>query len=290
MSAIKAFWKKKFLGISGLVFLCLVLSGCSALGKGNPNTMDDYLPGLFSEAEFLTANDFPNLDPNESFTLLFDSTGFTAGDSDKSDRASWGAVATYFPEQCMYENFWSGASVELTGSKNVKGLAVNFRSINVSIEDFMRSNASVLGQYVLALDSEELASSYFSSIAESLEVCAKGVRAKKADGSLFEVGVKTAPSKNFKYYQSADVLIRSSQDGLIGLDVFVKTKFSIVFYKVFVNDLNLPTKTSWRALNSLLNDPIQRICLIEQCEAPTIKIESIGRFKPSGLLVSKPKL
>ena len=154
----------------------------------------------------------------------------------------------------------------------------------------MRSNASVLGQYVLALDSEELANSYFSSIAESLEVCAKGVRAKKTDGSLFEVGVKTAPSKNFKYYQSADVLIRSSQDGLIGLDVFVKTKFSIVFYKVFVNDLNLPTKTSWGALNSLLNDPIQRICLIEQCEAPTIKIENIGSFKPSGLLASKPKL
>jgi hypothetical protein len=290
MSAIKAFQKKKFLGISGLVFLCLTLSGCSALGKGNPSAMEDYLPALFSEAEFLTANDFPNLDPNESFTLLFDSTGFKTGDSEKSDRASWGEVATYFPEQCMYENFWSGASVEVTGSKNVKGLAVNFRSINVSVEDFMRSNASVLGQYVLALDSEELANSYFSSIAESLEVCAKGVRAKKTDGSLFEVGVKTAPSKNFKYYQSADVLIRSSQDGLIGLDVFVKTKFSIVFYKVFVNDLNLPTKTSWGALNSLLNDPIQRICLIEQCEAPTIKIENIGSFKPSGLLASKPKL
>jgi hypothetical protein len=290
MPAFKVFQKKKFLEISGLVFLCLVLNGCSSLGKGNPNSIDDYLPGLFSEAEFLTVNDFPNIDPNESFTLLFDSTGFKDGDSDKSDRASWGEAQNYFPEQCMYENFWSSASVEVTGSKNVKGLAVNFRSINISVEDFMRSKASVLGQYVLPLDSEELASSYFTAIGESLAVCAKGVRAKKANGSLFEVGVKTAPSKNFKYYQSTDVLIRSSQDGLIALDVFVKTKFSIVFYKIFVNDLNLPSKSSWSALNSLLNDPIRRICLIEQCEAPIIEFESISSFNPSGLLVSKPGL
>lgn len=290
MTAIKALRNIKLLRISGLVCLCLVLSGCSSLAKGNSNAMDDYLPGLFSEAEFLTVNDFANLDPNESFTLLFDSTGFKDGDSDKSDRVSWGEVQTYFPEQCMYENFWSSASVEVTGSKNVKGLAVNFRSIIVSVEDFMRSNASVLGQYVLPFNSEELASSYFTAIGESLAVCAKGVRAKKANGSLFEVGVKTAPSKNFKYYQSTDVLIRSSQDGLIALDVFVKTKFSVVFYKIFVNDLNLPSKSSWGALNSLLNDPIRRICLIEECEAPTINVESIASFKPSGLLVSKPKL
>lgn len=290
MRAIKALRSIKLLGISGLVFLCIVLSGCSSLAKGNSNAMDDYLPGLFSEAEFLAVNDFASLDPNESFTLLFDSTGFKDGDSDKSDRANWGEVQTYFPQQCMYENFWSGAPVEVTGSKNVKGLAVNFRSINISIEDFMLSKASVLGQYVLVLNSEELASSYFTAIGESLEVCAKGVRAKNADGSLFEVGLKNGPNKNIKYYQSADVLIRSSQDGLIGLDVFVKTKYSVVFYKIFVNDQNLPNKPSWGALNTILNDPIRRICLIEECEAPTINIESIASFKPSGLLASKPEL
>ena len=286
----RLFRKKFHLGISGLVFLSLVLSGCSSSAKGNSVALDQYLPGLFSEAEFLLVNDFANIDPKESFTLLFDGTGFKDGDSDKSSRANWGGVQTYFPEQCKYENFWSGAPVDVTKSEKVKGLVVNFRSINMSVEDFMLSKASVLGQYVLVLNSEELANNYFAAISESLEVCTNGVRAKDIDGSLFEVGLKNAPNQNLKYYQSANVLVRSSQDGLIGLDVFVKTKFSIIFYKVFVNDQNLPDKTSWSALDSLLNDPINRICILEQCEAPVIDFARISSFEPSGQIGTTPSL
>ena len=290
MLILKLFRKNLHLRITVLVLACLVLSGCSSSVKGNSAALDQYLPGLFSEAEFLLVNDFANVDPKESFTLLFDGTGFKDGDSDKSSRANWGGVQTYFPEQCKYENFWSGASVDVTKSEKVKGLAVNFRSINMSVEDFMLSKASVLGQYVLVLNSDELANNYFAAISESLEVCTKGVRAKDIDGSLFEVGLKNAPNKNLKYYQSADVLVRSSQDGLIGLDVFVKTKFSIIFYKVFVNDQNLPDKTSWSALNSLLNEPISRVCIIEQCQAPKIDFATISSFAPSGQIGTTPSL
>jgi hypothetical protein len=290
MSVLKSLLKKFYLGISGLVFLSLVLSGCSSSAKGNSNAMDDYLPGLFSEAELLKTNDFALLDPKESFTLLFDGTGFKDGDSDKKERLNWGKVQTYLPDQCKYENFWSGSPTEVTGSQNVKGIAVNFRSINMSVEDFMLSRASMLGQYILVFESEEVTSSYFSAIAESSKVCTSGVRAKNVDGSLVEVGLKNAPNKDFKFYQSPDVLVRSSQDGLIVLDVFVKTKFSIIFYKIFVNDQNLPSKVSWGALNSLLNDPISRICRIEQCETPMIDLATIPSFVPSGRVGIKPAL
>jgi len=290
MQSHRPFRQKQLFAISGLVFLSLVLNGCSSSTEGNSTSLDNYLSTLFTEAEFSKSNDFAVVDPNESFTLLYDSTGFKDGDSDKSSRANWGGVQTYFPEQCKYENFWSGAPVDVTKSEKVKGLAVNFRSINMSVEDFTLSKASVLGQYVLVLNSEELANNYFAAISESLEVCTKGVRAKDIDGSLFEVGLKNAPNKNLKYYKGADVLVRSSQDGLIGLDVFVKTKYSVIFYKVFVNDQNLPNKSSWGALNSLLNDSISRICRIEQCEAPQIDFATISSFGPSGLVASKPAL
>lgn len=290
MLEIKVFRNKKFLGIPGLVFLCLVLIGCSSSAKGNSNAMDDYLPGLFSEAELLETNDFALLDPKESFTLLFDESGFKDGDSDKQDRLSWGKVQTYVPDECKYENFWSGAPAEVTTSQSVKGIAVNFRSIIMSVEDFMLSKASVLGQYIIVFESEEVTSNYFSAIAESLKVCTSGVRAKNVDGSLVEVGLKNAPNKDFKFYQSPNVLVRSSQDGLIVLDVFIKTKFSIIFYKIFVNDQNLPNKASWGALNSLLNDPISRICRVELCETPKIDLATIPSFVPSGIVGNKPTL
>jgi hypothetical protein len=290
MQAHRPFRQKQLFAISGLVFLCLVLSGCSSSTEGNSTSLDNYLSTLFTESEFSESNDFAVVDPNESFTLLYDSTGFKNGDSDKSSRANWGEVQTYSPEQCQYENFWSGAPVEITTSEKIKGLAVNFRSINMSVEDFMLSKASLLGQFVLVFESEEVTLNYFSAIAESLEVCTSGVSAKNVDGTFFEVGLKNAPNKGFKYYRNTDVLVRSSQDGLIGLDVFVKTKFSIIFYKIIVNDQNLPNKTSWGALNSLLNDPISRICKIEQCDAPKIDFATIPSFEPSGLVVSKPAL
>lgn len=287
MQSLKPFRKKMHLGISGLVFLSLVLSGCSSSMKGNSIALNDYLPGLFSEAELLRTNDFALLDPKESFTLLFDGNGFKDGDSDKQDRLNWGKVQTYLPDQCKYENFWSGAPIEVTASENVKGIAVNFRSINMSAEDFMLSRASMLGQYILVFQSEDVTSSYFSAIAESLNVCMSGVRAKNVDGSLVEVGLKNAPNKNFKFYQSPNVLVRSSQDGLIVLDVFVKTKFSIIFYKIFVNDQNLPSKESWNALGPLLNDPSSRICAIEQCQAPMIDFARLSSFEPSGQIGTK---
>ena len=281
--------ENKFLGISSLVIGCLILTGCGSSRSGNHIALDEYLPGLFSEAELLRANDFAVLDPKESFTLLFDGTGFKAGDSDKKDRLNWGKVQTYLPDQCKYEYFWSGAPLEVTKSKKIKGFAVNFRSINMSIEDFMLSKASVLGEYILVFESEELASSYYSAIADSLKVCTNGVRAKNVDGSLVEVGLKNAPNKNFRFYQSSNTLVRSSQDGLIGLDVFAKTRYSIIFYKVFVNDQNLPNKSSWSALNSLLNDPINRICILEKCEAPVIDLANIPSYEPSGQVSTKPK-
>ena len=290
MLILKVFQKKMHLRITGLVLTCLVLSGCSSSTEGNSTPLDDYLSTLFTESEFSKSNDFAVVDPNESFTLLYDSTGFKDGDSDKRSRANWGEVLSYTPEQCQYENFWSGAPVDVTTSEKVKGLAVNFRSINMSVEDFMLSRASVLGQYVLVFESQEVTLNYFDAIAESLEVCTSGVSAKNADGTFFEVGLKSAPNKGFKYYRNTDVLVRSSQDGLIGLDVFVKTKFSIIFYKIFVNDQNLPNKTSWSALNSVLNEPISRICKIEQCQAPKIDFATISSFGPSGLVASKPAL
>jgi hypothetical protein len=291
MQSLKPFRKKTQLRISGLALICLAITGCSSFAKGNPNVLEEYLPGLFSEAEFLRANDFALVDPKESFTLLFDGDGFKDGDADKQERLNWGNVKTYFPDQCKYENFWSGAPTDITASNSIKGIAVNFRSINMSVEDFMLSNASVLGQYVLVFESEEVTSNYFSSIAESLKVCSSGVRAKDVDGDLVEVGLKNAPNKDYAYYQSSNVLVRSSQDGLIGLDIFAKTKFSIVFYKIFVNDQNLPNKTSWNGLYSLLNEPIDRICNLEKCETPPmIDFASISRFEPSGLLANKPEL
>lgn len=290
MLTLKPFRKKIHLRFTGLVLVCLVLSGCSSSAKGNSTPLESYLSTLFTESEFSKSNDFAVIDSNESFTLLYDSTGFKDGDSDKSSRANWGEVQTYTPEQCQYENFWSGAPVDLTTSEKVKGLAVNFRSIKMSVQDFMLSKASVLGQYVLIFDLEEVTVNYFGAIAESLEVCTSGVSARNIDGTFFEVGLKNAPNKGFKYYRNADVLVRSSQDGLIGLDVFVKTKFSIIFYKIFVNDQNLPNKTSWSALNSVLNEPISRICKIEQCVAPKIDFATISGFEPSGVVASKPAL
>ena len=292
MLILKLFQKQIHLRITGLVLTCLVLNGCSSSTEGNSNMMDDYVPGLFSEAELLETNDFALLDPNESFTLIFDGNRVNVhyGFPEKKERFNWGKVQTYFPDQCKYENFWSGPPIEVTESKSVKGVVVNFRSINMSVEDFTLSKASVLGQYVLVFESEEVTLSYFDAIAESLEVCTSEVSAKNVDGTFFEVGLKNAPNKGFKYYRNTDVLVRSSQDGLIGLDVFVKTKFSIIFYKIFVNDQNLPNKTSWSALNSLLNEPISRICKIEQCEAPEIDFATISSFDPSGLVASKPAL
>ena len=290
MLILKLIPKKIHLGISGLVFVSLVLSGCSSSTEGNSTPLDSYLPTLFTESEFSESNDFAVVDPNESFTLLYDSTGFKDGDSSKRSRANWGEVQSYTPEQCQYENFWSGAPVAVTTSEKVKGLAVNLRSIKMSVEDFMLSRASVLGQYVLVFESEEVTLNYFGAIADSLEVCTSGVSAKNIDGTFFEVGLKNAPKKRFKYYQNSDVLVRSSQDGLIVLDVFVKTKFSIIFYKIFVNDQNLPNKTSWSSLNSLLNEPVSRICKIEQCEAPRVDFTTISSFGPSGLVASKPAL
>ena len=244
----------------------------------------DYSSGLFSAAELTRVNAFAELDDNESFSFIVDNTGFVIGNKEKMNKVlNWGSISDFAPSQCEYENFWTSSTSELASSLKVKGLVVNFSAINSTVENFDKSKVLVLGQYMLILNSESVATELFENISDSLLLCSDGVRALNSDGSIADIGLRNAPYKNRRYFKGDNLVIRSAQDVFVGLDIYYKTRYSIVFYKVFLNDLLMPKKSTWGQINDLIQTPLDRVCVIEDCQVEPIDLSGVFEYTPSGV-------
>jgi len=274
-----------------LVF-SLLLTSCGSQNSGitlrnndgNNLELRDYSSGLFSGAELTRVNEFAELDDNESFSFIVDNNGFVVGNKEKMNKVlNWGSISEFAPSQCEYENFWTGSTSELASSLKVKGLVVNFSTINSTVENFEKSKVLVLGQYTLVLNSESVATELFENISDSLLLCSDGVRAFNSDGSIADIGLRNAPYKNRGYFKGNNLVIRSAQDVFVGLDIYYKTRYSIVFYKVFLNDLLMPTKSTWGQINDLIQTPLDRVCVIENCQVEPIDLSGAIKYIPSGI-------
>jgi hypothetical protein len=95
----------------------------------------------------------------------------------------------------------------------------------------------------------------------------------------------------FRSFEPNDsVVIRVGRDGLIHLEVFVVTKFSVINFQVMINDENLGNQADWSILNPVINNSISRICLIEGCDTPRIALERLQSIAPTSLRVEFPKM
>lgn len=283
-----------------LLILCIFVSGCVSsctpqvevtkleITDTNPLAIQNYLPGLFSSAEMLRVNNFVKLDDNESFSYIVDNNGFVSGDREKlSTTLNWGKASEFVPYQCEFENFWTYSTKKFMRSTHVKGMLVNFGTIEITLENFQQSKVLVLGQYTLVLDSQEKVDQMFSIISENLDKCSEGVRAINFSGSILELGIKESPYKNRQFFMSQNMVVRSAQDELVSLDVYIKSKYSITFYKIFLNDLTMPNQSTWPEINSLIDAPLVRICVIESVTCPSADLSKIVEFKPKGTSSTK---
>ena len=136
---------------------------------------------------------------------------------------------------------------------------------------------------MLILNSESVATELFENISDSLLLCSDGVRALNSDGSIADIGLRNAPYKNRRYFKGDNLVIRSAQDVFVGLDIYYKTRYSIVFYKVFLNDLLMPKKSTWGQINDLIQTPLDRVCVIEDCQVEPIDLSGVFEYTPSGV-------
>jgi len=274
-----------------VILICLVLSlsGCSGLQTSNKNELSEYQPALISRENFIVLNNQAAIDEENSFATSLDNSGKVTGDQRGIDFLRWGESASISPKACSYENFWSKSVSSIAKSNRVIGLVSNFHSSELSLENYQKSRASILGHYTIVFKDEETTFKYFSAIEGYLNLCAQGASVTDSEGNSSQI-FKEGPKRNFKYYRSENVLLRTGFDELLVLDYFVKTRFSISLVKVFVNDLNLPRFDQWSIFFPLMQGSLNQICRLEDCTSTDIGWNSLQAFTPNPNAVEDPKL
>jgi len=275
-----------------VILICLVLSlsGCSGLQTGNKNELSEYESALISRENFSLLNNQAVIDEENSFAISIDNSGQVTGDQRGIDFLQWGESDSISPKDCSYENFWSKSVSSIANSNRVIGLVTNFHTSELSLENYQKTMASILGQYSIVFRDEETASKYFSAIEGHLKLCATGVTVTDFEGNSSEI-FKEGPKKNFNYYRSGEnVLLRTGFDELLVLDFFVKTRFSISLVKIFVNDLNLPQFEQWSIFFPLLQGSMNQICKLEDCESTDLAWNALESFVPNPNSVEYPDL
>ena len=273
-----------------LFVLVFSLSGCGGLQTGNKNKLSDYQSTLISRESFIILNNQATLDDENSFATSLGNSGQVTGDQRGLEFLKWGESELISPKACSYENFWSRSESSIAKSKRVMGLVSNFHSSELSLENYQKTRASILGQYSIVFSDEETASKYFSAIEGYLKLCATGVTGTNFEGNSVEI-FREGPKKNFNYYRSGDnVLLRTGFDELLVLDFFVKTRFSISLVKIFVNDLNLPEFEQWSIFFPLMQGSVNQICKLEDCESTDMAWNALESFVPNPNSVENPNL
>jgi hypothetical protein len=275
-----------------IILICLVLSlsGCSGLQTGNKNKLSEYQSALISRENFSLLNDQAIIDEENSFVTSFDNSGQVTGDQRGIDFLQWGESESVSPKACSYENFWSGSVSSIAKSKRVIGLVSNFYTSELSLENYQKTRASILGQYSIVFKDEETTLKYFSAIEGYLKLCGTGITRTDLEGNSSEI-FKEGPKKNFNYYRSGDnVLLRTGFDELLVLDFFVKTRFSISLVKIFVNDLNLPQFDQWSIFFPFIQGSMNQICKLEDCTTTDMAWNALQPFVPNPSSAENPDL
>jgi hypothetical protein len=275
-----------------IILICLVLSlsGCSGLQTGNKNKLSEYQSALISRENFSLLNDQAIIDEENSFATSFDNSGQVTGDQRGIDFLQWGESESISPKACSYENFWSGSVSSIAKSKRVIGLVSNFYTSELSLENYQKTRASILGQYSIVFKDEETTLKYFSAIEGYLKLCGTGITRTDLEGNSSEI-FKEGPKKNFNYYRSGDnVLLRTGFDELLVLDFFVKTRFSISLVKIFVNDLNLPQFDQWSIFFPFIQGSMNQICKLEDCTTTDMAWNALQPFVPNPSSAENPDL
>lgn len=273
-----------------LIGLVLSLSGCSGLQTGNKNELSEYQSALISRENFILLNNQAVIDEENSFATSLGNSGEITGDQRGIDFLNWGESESVSPKACSYENFWSRSVSSIANSNRVIGLVSNFHSSELSLENYQKTRASILGQYTIVFRDEETALKFFSAIEGYLKLCAIGVTGTDFEGNSSEI-FRERPKKNFNYYRSGDnVLLRTGFDELLVLDFFVKTRFSISLVKIFVNDLNLPEFDQWSIFFPLIQGSMNQICKLEECKSTDMAWNALESFVPNSNSVENPDL
>lgn len=168
-------------------------------------------------------------------------------------------------------------------------MAVKFGTIEPTIQNFQKSKVLVLGQFTLILNSASNTDLFFSLISNNLKVCSDGVRAFDKTSSIMELGLKNSPYKNREYFESDNLVLRSAQDQFVSLDVYVKGEYSVTFFKIFLNDINMPSRETWGQINEVLDSPIMRVCRIEEASCKPINLDFLSSYVPQSDSVSRIK-
>lgn len=279
---------QKLIGAFSVVFVLLFsLSSCSTQEKSNSSNIDKYLSTLYSDEEALISNNYSVFEDKDSFEVAFDSFGNIFGDKTDADKINWGLTSKFQTPACEFENFWGASTRTLSVSPEIVGMATKLNSISMTVENFNKSNFGVLIQNVLSFKSSEVAENYFSNIDASLDRCSKNVE-------IFDLGgdKTTAPFTNLESAQirflkpSSQSIARVAEDGLIHLQVYVLTKYSIVNFEIIINDLTSANQSDWAPLNAVINASLSRICTLEECAYTPISIENSENYNPiDGALV-----
>jgi hypothetical protein len=284
-------WKYLVRRAIGVVALILTLSSCGFFPKTNPLTLGQYSQTLYSDNEALVSNNLSILDPENSFKLSVDNLGKAQGDISSVDKINWGQTSTFIEPACAFEYFWGASTQELAQSKTIVGISVKLSSILMSISNFNNSNFGIVSEGILSFQTSDQARSYFGVIENSIDKCATEVFLEDLQGN-----VKNAPFTNSKdavieYFQPNDsAIIRVGRDGLIHLEVFILTRFSVVNFQIMINDLRLADQDDWGVLNPLINNSISRICLLEDCSTSQIFLERLQRVNPTPMEIEFPEL
>jgi len=265
--------------------VAFLLSACGPVGVDlNPSfddsstriaQPDEYTSALFSNSEFVSVNNGAAWDTSSSFTLLFEDGEFVAGDREMVEQANWRSATDVFPSECESEYAWRATKVDSQESKGLWGMVVNLSAIEMTPRDFNKSIASVAAQYIFVYSSSSLAEQAFSEISQNMELCSSGVRALLSDGDLLDMTVSEAPSDSFKYFTQGKYTLRHASGELQSLDLFIRAGHVVHYFKIFINDLRLDSKSKWKQLDEFVNQPLQRSCFIQALDCSDFSFQAV---------------
>ena len=268
-----------------ILAIAFLLSGCGTFGVDlDPRSEEsstkvaqpeEFSSALFSNSEFVTVNNGAAWDTSSSFTLLFEDSEFLAGDRDMVEQANWRSATDIFPSVCEAEYSWRATKVDSQESKGLWGMVVNLSTIEMTPRDFNKSIASVAAQYIFVYSNPSLAEQAFDEISRNMELCSSGVRALLSDGNLLDMTVSEAPSDSFRYFTQGDYTLRHASGELQSLDLFIQAGQVVHYFKIFINDLRLDSKSKWKQLNEFVNQPIQRSCSIQSLKCSDFAFQEL---------------
>lgn len=272
-----------------LIAIAFLLSGCGITGVELDPQSDDsqtivaqpkeFTSALFSKSEFVNVNNGASWDASSSFSLFFEDGEFVAGDIDLVEQANWRSATDILPSECESEYSWRATTVDSQASNGLWGMVVNLSAIEMTPRDFDKSIASVVAQYIYVYSSPSLAEQEFSEISRNIELCSSGARAVLSDGNLLDMAVSEAPSDSFRYFTQGEYALRHASGELQSLDLFIKAGHVVHYFKIFINDLRLDSKSKWKQLDEFVNQPLQRSCLIQALNCPDFGFQEITSEK-----------